>query len=140
MTARPPRKKPPATNVKALQARARKMAASQRASLFVSLCRRDKIPDPIQELHFAKPERAWRFDFAWPDQKVALEVEGGAWTRGRHTRGAGFIEDMSKYNKAALLGWRVFRVVPSELETLGTVRMIAQALSAPLPGSTVQET
>lgn len=56
------------------------------------------------------PERKWRFDFAWPEQRVALEVEGGAWTRGRHTRSVGFINDCTKYNAATAAGWRVLRV------------------------------
>lgn len=45
---------------------------------------------------------------------IAIEVEGGAFTRGRHTRGAGFIGDMEKYNAATSMGWRVFRVTPSQ--------------------------
>lgn len=51
----------------------------------------------------------WRFDFAWPDRLVAAEIDGGIWTRGRHTRGAGFIGDLHKMNAAAWLGWRVIR-------------------------------
>jgi hypothetical protein len=46
---------------------------------------------------------------------VALEVEGGAWSGGRHTRGAGFLGDMEKYNAAAILGWCVLRCTPQQL-------------------------
>lgn len=76
-----------------------------------------KIPEPVREYRFAPPRR-WRFDYAWPDLwvPIALEVEGGAWSRGRHTRGPGYINDMEKYNHAALLGWRVIRVTPKQLE------------------------
>ena len=65
--------------------------------------------------------RKWRFDFVlggpdtWrgktsfhPDG-TAIEIEGGIWTQGRHTRGAGFLKDAEKYNCAALTGWRVLR-------------------------------
>ena len=55
------------------------------------------------------PTRRWRFDFAMPAKKIAIECEGGVWTGGRHTRGSGAIGDMEKYNHAAALGWRVFR-------------------------------
>ena len=55
--------------------------------------------------HKFHPERKWRFDFAAPPAMVALEIEGGVWTRGRHSRGAGMIADMHKYNAAASRGW-----------------------------------
>lgn len=55
------------------------------------------------------PTRRWRFDFAKPDEKIAVECEGGVWTGGRHTRGSGFVKDTEKYNQAAILGWRVLR-------------------------------
>ncbi len=62
-----------------------------------------------EQEHRFHPVRKWRFDFAWPELKIAAEVEGGVWTKGRHTRGAGFIKDCEKYNAAGELGWRVFR-------------------------------
>jgi hypothetical protein len=51
----------------------------------------------------------WRFDFAWPDLMLAVEVEGGMWSGGRHNRAQGFAEDCRKYNAAVRLGWRVLR-------------------------------
>lgn len=66
------------------------------------------LPDPILEHRFAPPRR-WRFDLAWPSDKVALEIEGGTWINGRHSRGAAFEKDCEKYNTAVLLGWQVFR-------------------------------
>lgn len=54
--------------------------------------------------------RKWRFDFAIPPSKIAIEVEGGVWISGRHTRGSGFVNDCEKYNNATALGWRVFRI------------------------------
>jgi len=81
---------------------------------------------PVPELVF-HPKRKWRFDYAWPNQKVALEVEGGVWIQGRHTRGSGFVKDMEKYNAAAMLGWRVLRVQPKDLLTKETLAMVAIA-------------
>lgn len=54
------------------------------------------------------PVRRWRFDCAWLAQRVALEVNGGLWTRGRHSRGMGQEADYEKHAAATLLGWRVF--------------------------------
>lgn len=55
-------------------------------------------------------QRKWRFDFAWPDKKLALEVEGGtSFGKSRHSRGKGFESDAAKYNRAAREGWIVLR-------------------------------
>ena len=74
------------------------------------------IPLPMTEFMF-HINRKWRFDFAWPDKMIALEQEGGIWTYGRHSIGKGFILDIEKYNSATMLGWRVFRCTPQQLES-----------------------
>lgn len=71
-------------------------------------------PKPEREYFFAKP-RMWRFDFAWPNKKIAVEIEGGIWIKGRHNRPQGFINDIEKYNAAGKLGYRIFRFTPTEL-------------------------
>lgn len=85
------------------------------------------LPEPEVEWRFAAPRR-WRFDYAWPVSRVAIEVEGGAWTKGRHTRGQGFIGDMSKYNEAVLLGWRVLRFTPDQLAAGSWVPALKQLI------------
>lgn len=80
----------------------------------VKLCRAAGLPEPLPEYKF-HPLRKWRADYCWPIHKVIVEVEGGVWTQGRHTRGAGFIADMAKYNAAALLGFRLLRYAPQQL-------------------------
>ena len=112
----------------ALKVRANQAKAETLARCFVALCRQRGIPEPTREYRFAAPDRQWRFDFAWPMQNVALESEGGVWSRGAHTRGAHFLSDMEKYNHAALRGWRVFRTVPGQLNDSATLDMIAKAL------------
>lgn len=52
----------------------------------------------------------WRLDFAWPAQRIALEVEGGVWTRGRHVRPAGFLGVVLGDIAATMQGWRLLRV------------------------------
>jgi hypothetical protein len=68
-----------------------------------------KVERPEVEHRF-HPTRHWRFDLAWPARKLAVEIEGGIWKRGRHSRGAGFEADCVKYAHAVILGWRVIRV------------------------------
>lgn len=82
-------------------------------------------PTPEHKFH---PKRKWRFDLAWPESLVALEVEGGVWTGGRHTRGSGFVKDMEKYNAAACLGWRILRCVPADVCTTDVLAMVKEAL------------
>jgi very-short-patch-repair endonuclease len=54
-----------------------------------------RLPDPVREHQFAPPRR-FRWDFAWPDHRVAVEVDGGLFVNGRHSRGAGVERDMEK--------------------------------------------
>ena len=68
----------------------------------------DLIGNPLTEYRFAPPRRC-RFYYAWPGYMVAIEIEGGVWTRGRHTRAAGYRKDCEKYNRAQLIGWTVLR-------------------------------
>lgn len=79
----------------------------------------------LREYRFCPP-RMWRFDFAWPERKLAVEIEGGTWSGGRHTRGSGFAADCSKYNAATMMGWRVLRY-PAERVRDGTA--VAQVAS-----------
>lgn len=87
--------------------------------------------DPLagyqREYVFAKPRR-WRFDFAWPKRFLAVEVEGGIWIAGRHTRGGGFEKDNEKYAEAAILGWRILRVSPGQVKSGQAVDWIVRAL------------
>lgn len=66
-------------------------------------------PTPTPEFQFY-PDRRWRFDRAWPAAKIAVELEGGIWTGGRHTRGKGFQDDCVKYYSAGMSGWIIFRL------------------------------
>jgi hypothetical protein len=89
----------------------------------------EKLPLPVLEHRFHQ-SRKWRFDFAWPEQKIALEVEGGLYQGGRHQRINGFKSDLAKYNAASAAGWRVLRCLPAELCTVGTANLLRQALGA----------
>ena len=71
---------------------------------------------PVPEYPFTKTiGRRHRFDWAFVDAKVAVEVEGNAWGvagGGRHMQDS----DLEKYNLAVSLGWRVFRFSPAMLK------------------------
>lgn len=95
---------------------------------FLRLCEAENLPTPVYE-HKFHPERKWRFDFAWPEQKVALEVQGGLFVGGRHARGAGIARDMEKASAAASLGWRLLLVQPNDLCTLDTLNLIRKTIA-----------
>lgn len=95
--------------------------------VFTTICRTDLKVECVKEYKF-HPTRRWRFDYAIPEHKIALEVEGGVWTGGRHTSPKGFLGDIEKYNTATLMGWRVFRTTPDELYKLSTINLIKAAI------------
>lgn len=75
------------------------------------------------------PGRKWAFDLAWLPERLAVEVEGGVWTGGRHTRGSGFVKDCEKYNAAALMGWKVLRIHTMTINNGQAVKMLVGALA-----------
>ena len=95
-----------------------------------------------REVRFAPPRR-WRADFrvrpadmlevpsfllgVW--RFVLIEIDGGSWVAGRHTRGAGFAKDLEKLNAAAELGYRVLRYVPAQIESGEALAQIRRILS-----------
>ena len=84
--------------------------------------------NPEPEFRFHRPRR-WRFDFAFPGQKVAIECEGGTFSAGRHTRGKGFALDCEKYNQAALDGWTLLRFTSQMIQSSEALAQIEQALN-----------
>lgn len=79
-------------------------------------CQLAGLPAPTPEYQFAQAlKRKWRIDWCFVNERVAVEVEGGAFVAGRHTRGAGFVKDMEKYNTLACLGYRLIRVTPRQI-------------------------
>lgn len=85
-----------------------------------------KLPMPEAEFKF-HPTRKWRFDFAYPTRLVALEVDGGIWVAGRHSRGSGLLKEHEKMNAAAERGWLIFRCTPQTVGDLALWRQIAAA-------------
>ena len=74
------------------------------------------------------PTRRWRFDFANLERMIAVEVEGGVWTGGRHTRGKGFEGDIEKYNCGVALGWRILRTTPANFYKSALLDLISSTV------------
>ena len=72
--------------------------------------------------------RKWRIDFAIIDLKIGIEIEGGVWSGGAHTRGKGFIEDMEKYNAAVTFGWVILRFTPQDLHKITTFETVKKVV------------
>lgn len=77
------------------------------------------------------PGRKFRFDLAWPARKLACEVDGGLWSNGRHSRGAGAQRDCEKFSLAAIHGWRVMRVSTEMVRSGLALHLVERALKAP---------
>jgi very-short-patch-repair endonuclease len=81
----------------------------------------------VQQLKFW-PYRLWRFDFAMPDHKLAIEVQGGTWSNGAHARGSGIENDTEKAAHAVIAGWRVIPVTGNQVKDGRAIGWIKQAL------------
>jgi very-short-patch-repair endonuclease len=120
-----PKKQPKTEAEKQLAAEAKKRLARA----FETEWRRCDGPELEKEYRF-HPVREWRFDYALPPLKIAVEVEGAVWSNGRHTRGSGFIKDCIKYNSAAALGWTVFRLPEALIEKPDHLKLIIEFIKA----------
>jgi very-short-patch-repair endonuclease len=82
---------------------------------------------PQMEYQF-HPSRKWRFDYALPGVKLAIEFEGGVFIGGGHTRGVIYGQNCEKYNSAAMMGWRVLRFTAPMIRAGMHETMIGEAL------------
>ena len=118
----------------------RPMKISELEAKFIALWSRRHLiggPDWVAELpepEFNKrfhPVRKWRFDFMWPAYRVAVEIDGGTYINGAHSRGPGIDNDNEKRNTARELGWRVFQFTGRDLQGkwgIKTIQTVANTL------------
>ncbi len=95
--------------------------------LFEKIVKKEIGEECVTEFRF-HPIRRWRADYAILKYKILLEVEGGIYIGGRHTRGVGFKNDMDKYNSATSMGYSVLRVTPSDLMKTSTLDLIKETI------------
>ena len=74
------------------------------------------------------PTRKWRFDYACPELKIAIEVDGGIFIGGRHSGGVGQLKDFEKLNSACAMGWLVFHTQPEDMHDFALRKLILQAI------------
>lgn len=116
------------------------------------LIRANHLPEPERHFRFAAAHvgpgrglrqrlqaarlRDWEADFVWHDYGLLLEVEGGIWVGGRHTRGGGYESDVEKYNAATRLGWRVLRVTGKMIRDGRALALLREVLDDRPPAGT----
>lgn len=92
------------------------------AAEFEQLWRYLKGPELVKEYRF-HAERKWRADYCHEASRTLIELEGGTWSGGRHTRGQGYADDCAKYNAALVMRYGVFRLATG-MVTMDNVQMI----------------
>lgn len=86
-----------------------------------------RLPPPDRE-YPAIPGRRFRFDFAWPTEKLLVEVQGGTWIKGGHSTGKGIGRDCEKECLALAEGWRVAHVDGDQVRSGKAVQWIEAIL------------
>lgn len=102
-------------------------AANQGEQSLLYQVRRAELPEPVEQYQFC-PSRKWRADFCWPGERLIVEVDGGVYTQGRHTRGDGYERDCEKLAMAVVLGYRVMRFTTGQVTSGFALEMIEKVL------------
>jgi hypothetical protein len=108
------------------------VAKSQLEERFALQVQVRNLPTPTREYRF-DPKRRWRFDFAWPDYMVAVEIQGGTWSGGAHGRGSGIQRNYQKYNAAAIAGWWVLQGDRAMIANCELVTDLVAAITSTIP-------
>jgi very-short-patch-repair endonuclease len=93
-------------------------------------CEADGI-EIVREYRF-DAKRRYRLDIAVPERKVGLEIEGGLFSKGAHSRPVGIIRDMAKGNLLVFLGWKVLRYTPLQVRQGDAIAGLKQLLKCDL--------
>lgn len=99
-----------------MKGRVRAFLAPAKPNRYAPFLRMLTLLDPawVAEFRFHQTRR-WRFDAAHPGKLLAIEIDGGIWTGGRHSRGKGMLADFEKSNQAVALGWQILHFTPQQV-------------------------
>jgi len=104
------------------------MSKSELEELLAFQIKAAELPEPQREYRFY-PERRFRADFAWPEVKLLVEIEGGIYkARSGHRTSSGVLRDMEKGNLAALGGWVYLRFSAKQVQDGSALNVIEQAI------------
>jgi len=84
------------------------MSASELEDIFAAQLNAVGLDGYVREYQ-AIPGRRFRFDFCWVKERLAVEIQGGTYSRGAHARPLGIKRDYEKGNLAIKYGWRVLQ-------------------------------
>ena len=115
----------PAQTLKKAEATAKREALE---SLMAQHLKAERI-EVFPQFHFWSG-RQWRFDFALVHHRIAIEVQGGTWSNGAHSRGSGIERDAEKAAHAAIAGWRLIPVTGNQIKSGKAIAWIKQAMGA----------
>jgi hypothetical protein len=94
-----------------------------------------QLPEPERDFKF-HPKRKWRLDFAWPHlpfvgartKWIAVEIQGGIYRQGHHSRGRGQEDDYEKWAEAVKMGWIVLAFGPKQIKSGYALGVIEELL------------
>lgn len=92
---------------------------------FLFWCKAMKLPVPARNFRFMRG-RKFEIDFAWPELRIGIEIQGGVWSPGggAHSRPANIIRDMVKHNLLLDRGWKVWHFTPSEVQSGAAIQRL----------------
>lgn len=77
---------------------------------------------PVPEYRFYEG-RKWRLDLAYPDRRLAIEVDGAV-----HRIKGQFYRDLEKHQALFFEGWRLLRVSTAQVRSGAALAMVRRAL------------
>jgi hypothetical protein len=88
---------------------------------------------PVPQYAF-HPKRKWRYDYAWPNHRLLIDIDGGTYSSGAHARGGGIENDREKDAAAVVAGWRVLRVTAKQVKAQRAVAWVEEILAREVNG------